>query len=53
MEERYRFTGFEQQDGLVVAVCNCGWRSAPHPSAGSAGDAADRHRAERSDHANP
>lgn len=44
---RHRWLGYENSTpGRFVARCSCGWRSAAYTSAGLAGAAADRHKAE-------
>ena len=46
-EVEHRWLGYENPaTGRFVAVCSCGWRSSPYPSAGLAGSACDHHRAE-------
>ena len=43
----HRWLGYENPSpGRFVAVCSCGWRSAPFTSAGLAGSASGLHRAE-------
>jgi hypothetical protein len=48
MTERFQL---ERRGQAHVAVCTCGWRSAPHHTAGLAGAAWDLHRA--ADHPPP
>lgn len=41
-----RWLGYEQRPiGYFAAVCSCGWKSDPYPTAGLAGTASDLHRA--------
>jgi len=45
--DEHRWLGYENPvPGRFVAVCSCGWRSAPYTSAGLAGSASDQHRRE-------
>lgn len=44
--KEHRYLGVEATLRRVRAVCSCGWTSEPYPSAGLAGSAWDRHKAE-------
>lgn len=49
-----RWLGYEQGPiGYFTAVCSCGWKSDPYPTAGLAGTASDLHRARRTDADDP
>jgi hypothetical protein len=53
-KEAFRPMAFEPTaSGRWVAVCSCGWRSAPHTSAGRAGAEADEHRRDDPSHQQP
>ena len=41
----HTWLGYEQDRGRFWALCSCGWRSKPAPSAGVAGTYWDDHRA--------
>jgi hypothetical protein len=45
--QEHRWLGYENPlPGRFVAICSCGWKSAPYTSAGLAGSASDQHRAD-------